>query len=111
MTLVHDSATRMFWRNVNARSGNAPVNKLGRKPARYDIPEGVPVPSAVDLLGEVTMLPQLHADVPLRISLMGVYLMLLGLCTIETIWAQEECHQKARSSLGKAECASPCPVL
>ncbi len=56
-TLVYDSATRMFWRNVNARSGNAPVNKLGRKPARYDIPEEVPVPPAVELLGEVMLQP------------------------------------------------------
>ena len=55
VTLVHDSATRMFWRNVNARSGNAPVNKLGRKPARYDIPADVPVPPAVELLGEVLL--------------------------------------------------------
>lgn len=56
-TLVYDSATRMFWRNVNARSGNAPMNKLGRKPARYDIPEDVAVPPAVELLGEVTLQP------------------------------------------------------
>ena len=57
VTLVYDSATRMFWRNVNARSGNAPVNKLGRKPARYDIPEDVAVPPAVELLGEVLLSP------------------------------------------------------
>ena len=42
--LVHDAATRMFWRNVAARSGGAPVNRLGRKPQRYDVPEGVEVP-------------------------------------------------------------------
>lgn len=63
VTLVHDSATRMFWRNVNARSGNAPVNKLGRKPARYDIPTDVPVPPAVELLGEVLLYPCPHANV------------------------------------------------
>ena len=62
VTLVYDSATRMFWRNVNARSGNAPVNKLGRKPARYDIPADVSVPPAVELLGEVMLRPQLHLD-------------------------------------------------
>ena len=62
VTLVYDSATRMFWRNVNARSGNAPVNKLGRKPARYDIPADVSVPPAVELLGEVMLRPQLHVD-------------------------------------------------
>jgi len=45
----------MFWRNVNARSGNTPLNKLGRKPARYDIPEDVPVPPAVELLGGVLL--------------------------------------------------------
>ena len=56
MTLVHDTATRMFLRNVKARSGNAPVNKLGRKPARYDIPEAVPVLPAAELLGEVLLL-------------------------------------------------------
>ena len=55
VTLVHDTATRMFLRNVKARSGNAPVNKLGRKPARYDIPEDVPVPPAAELLGEVLL--------------------------------------------------------
>ena len=63
VTLVHDSATRMFWRNVNARSGKAPVNKLGRKPARYDIPADVPVPPAVELLGEVLLFPCPHANV------------------------------------------------
>ena len=47
-TLVCDAATRMFWRNVKARSAGAPVNKLGRRPAKYDIPEAVEVliPSA-----------------------------------------------------------------
>lgn len=45
----------MFWRNVKARSAGAPVNKLGRKPARYDIPEDVELPAVSAFLVEVEL--------------------------------------------------------
>jgi hypothetical protein len=56
-SLVCDAATRMFWRNVKARSAGAPVNKLGRKPARYDIPESVDVPAVSKFIVEVLQSP------------------------------------------------------
>ena len=36
--LVFDAATRMFWRNLRARAGPAPVRALGADPTAYDLP-------------------------------------------------------------------------
>lgn len=51
--LIYDAATRMFWRNVSARSAGGIIKKTGRDPARYDIPENVPVPIVTACLTEV----------------------------------------------------------
>lgn len=55
--LIYDTATRMFWRNVSARAAGATINKLGRKPMRYDIPEAVPVPAVTSCLTQVRSSP------------------------------------------------------
>ncbi|CAL8468510.1 g8050 [Coccomyxa elongata] len=60
--LIYDTATRMFWRNVSARAAGATLNKLGRKPMRYDIPEAVPVPAVTSCLTQGLTRPKHPRD-------------------------------------------------
>ena len=39
--LIYDSATRMFWRNMQARATSSSVPPLGRTPVQWEVPEDV----------------------------------------------------------------------
>lgn len=44
-----DAATRTFWRNVQARSTGAQPPPLGRRPARWALPEEVRIAALLDV--------------------------------------------------------------
>lgn len=51
--LVFDAATRMFWRNLRARAGPAPVRPLGADPVAYDLPAAAALGAIAARLPEV----------------------------------------------------------
>ncbi|KAK9829627.1 hypothetical protein WJX72_006957 [[Myrmecia] bisecta] len=50
--LVYDTATRVFWRNVKARSTTTTVPPLGRNPTRWEVSESVDPGTVASHIGE-----------------------------------------------------------
>ncbi|KAK9862215.1 hypothetical protein WJX84_008545 [Apatococcus fuscideae] len=49
--LIYDSATRMFWRNMQARATSSNVPPLGRTPVQWEVPEEVKLGPPSSYLG------------------------------------------------------------